>query len=285
MKSGHGSIAARYAFLVSNLTPYYGLGEAGSIARIVFEDAFQLRDGKSAGAFPEQYRLRFDEILERLLQREPVQYILGQADFYGYKFEVDPRVLIPRQETEELVHWVLESCKAEALDGKRLLEVGSGSGCIPIVLGKKRPELEIVSVDVSEGALNVARRNGERLGASIDWRRLDFLDPATWSGLGVFDLLVSNPPYIDPLEREHIPAHVFEFEPHQALFTENNPMEFYKSFAQFSSDYMKRSGKIFLECNEFRINEVSEVFKKTGHETIEARRDMNRKYRMMMIIK
>lgn len=285
MKSGHHSIAVRYAFLVSKLTPYYGLGEAGSIARIVFEDAFQLRDPNSPDAFPELYRPRFDEILERLLLREPVQYILGQADFYGYKFEVDRRVLIPRQETEELVHWVLESWKGEALQGKRLLEVGSGSGCIPIVLGKKRPELEIVSVDVSEDALDVARRNGERLGASIDWRRLDFLDPATWAGLGVFDFLVSNPPYIDPFEREHIPAHVFEFEPHQALFTDENPMEFYNSLAQFSSDFLKESGKIFLECNEFRINEVTQVFKKAGYETIEARRDMNGKYRMILIIK
>lgn len=254
--------------LTTTLTPLYGQSEAASIARIVVEDVPDIES-------------RFDEILSRLLQREPVQYILGQADFYGLKFEVNPDVLIPRPETEELVYAVLESCKGEDLRGKRLLDVGAGSGCIPIVLKKKLPALEIVSVDVSEEALGVARRNGARHGVEVDWRRLDFLDEQNWPALGSFDILVSNPPYIDPSESALMPSHVLDYEPAQALFTRTNPMEFYRAIARFCQKNFQQRRKFFCEINEFRAGEVEKVFREQGIEVLESYTDMQGKIRII----
>lgn len=260
-----------YSTLLKELEPLYGKGEAASIARIVVEDV------------PDLER-RFEDILSRLLRHEPVQYILGQADFYGLKFVVNPHVLIPRQETEELVYEVLESCKGEDMTGKRLLDIGSGSGCISIVLKKKLPALEVVSVDISPGALEVARRNAEKHGVEINWRCLDFLDPTTWPSLGAFDLIVSNPPYIDPSEKELMPPHVTDFEPHSALFTKNDPMEFYRAIASFSKIFLLPGGKIFLECNEFRLDEAMLEFKKQGSGEAERIRDMNGKFRIIKVL-
>lgn len=253
------------------LEPLYGKGEAASIARIVVEDVPDLD-------------VRFEDILSRLLAHEPVQYVLGQADFYGLKFEVNPQVLIPRQETEELVYEALNACKGEDMVGKRLLDIGSGSGCIPIVMKKKLPALEVVSVDISSGALEVARRNAARHGVEIDWRCMDFLDPTTWSSLGAFDLIVSNPPYIDPSEKGLMPPHVMDFEPHSALFTKDDPMEFYRAIASFSKKNLLPGGKIFLECNEFRLEEAILEFKKPGAGVAEGMRDVNGKYRIIKVL-
>ncbi|MBK8492242.1 MAG: peptide chain release factor N(5)-glutamine methyltransferase [Saprospirales bacterium] len=260
-----------YGALLEALEPIYGIGEAASISRIVVEDVVDLEK-------------RFEEILSRLLRNEPVQYILGQADFYGLKFEVNPDVLIPRQETEELVYWVLESCKGLDMKGKRLLDVGTGSGCIPIVLKKKIPALEVVSVDISTGALEVARSNAEKHQVAVDFRQLNFLDPQTWPGLGTFDLIVSNPPYIDPSEKAIMPEHVWAFEPHQALFTTNDPMEFYISLTRFANKNLLPGGKIFVEGNEFRLEMVVETFKKAGFDRIEQRTDMSGKSRMISVL-
>jgi release factor glutamine methyltransferase len=257
-----------YSKLLNALEPLYGKGEATSIARIVVEDVPDLD-------------ARFENILSRLLAHEPVQYVLGQADFYGFKFEVNPNVLIPRQETEELVFEALEGCKGQDMTGKRLLDIGSGSGCIPIVLKKKLPALEVVSVDISPGALDVARRNAEKHGVEIDWRCLDFLDPTTWPSLGAFDLIVSNPPYIDPSEKELMPAHVTDYEPHSALFTKGDPMEFYRAIASFSEKFLLTGGKIFLECNEFRLQEAMLEFQKLKTGQVEGIRDMSGKYRII----
>ena len=261
-----------YERLIAELTLLYGEGEASSIARIVVEDVANLDE-------------RFEEILSRLLQHEPVQYILGEADFYGLKFEVNPHVLIPRQETEELVYAVLESCKEQDLKGKRLLDVGSGSGCIPIVLKKKLPDLEVVSVDISAEALAVARRNAERHQVAIDWRQMDFLDERNWPALGHFELIVSNPPYIDPEEQHHIPPHVMDYEPALALFTTRDPMEFYRALAVFAQKFLKENGKIFAECNEFRAEDTLELFLEEGFTGVAAHRDMQGKLRIINALK
>lgn len=275
------SIKAGFERLVSLLEPYYGRGEAESICRIVFEDAFRISETKSELPFPPSHSDLFQSIASRLLKREPVQYILGQADFYGLKFEVNPHVLIPRQETEELVHWVLEEYKGVDLTGKRLLDVGSGSGCIPVFLKKRMPALEVVSVDVSGQALEVARRNAAKHQMQVDFRQLDFLDPENWPGLGSFDILISNPPYIDPSEKDLIPAHVMDYEPPSALFTTADPMEFYRAIARFSKKYLHKKGKIFLESNEFRLQEVLEELRNQGFDRVEWRSDLNGNPRMI----
>ena len=283
MRSGNESIAGLFKLLVSSLQPLYGPGESASIARIVFEDAFLLYDLKSEQAFPETHFYRFEEILTRLLRYEPVQYILGQADFFGLKFEVNPHVLIPRQETEELVLWILDSCAEAGLPGNRLLDVGSGSGCIPIVLKKKLPSMDIVSVDISPQALEVARRNSEKHHAAVDWRETDFLRPENWPSLGAYDLIVSNPPYIDPSEKERMSPNVLAFEPPLALFTSSDPMEFYQAIAGFARENLNAGGNIFVEFNEFRLEDAAEIFKKTGFKRAEGRTDINDNQRMLLI--
>lgn len=260
-----------YSKLLHALEPLYGKGEATSIARIVVEDVPDLES-------------RFEDILSRLQNHEPVQYILGQADFYGLKFEVNPHVLIPRQETEELVYEVLNACKGQDMPGKRLLDIGSGSGCIPIILKKRLPVLEVVSVDISPGALEVARRNAEKHSVEIDLRCMDFLDPANWPSLGAFDLIVSNPPYIDPSEKRLMPPHVTDYEPHSALFTREYPMEFYRAIASFSKFFLLPGGKIFLECNEFRLAEAVLEFKNLEFGQVDEIRDMSGKLRIIKVL-
>jgi len=279
------SIAAMFRSLTAGLEPLYGPGEAVSLARIVFEDAFDIRDLNSSRPFPEAGLARFEEIVKRLQQNEPVQYILGQADFYGLKFEVNPQVLIPRPETEELVEWVLESCRGVDMEGKRLLDVGSGSGCIPIIIAKKIPSLQVVSVDISPGSLEVAKRNAVRHKAEIEWRTADFLDEETWTSLGRFDLIVSNPPYIDPSERGLMPANVLQFEPHLAFFTTSDPLEFYHALARFALENLSEGGKIFVECNEFRLENVVSAFRKKGFSRIERRADIHGKPRILQVIR
>ena len=285
MKTGTGSVDARFRALVSSLEPLYGKGEAKSIAKIVFEDAFHIGNLTDPRPFPDIHLDRLKAIQERLLRHEPVQYVLGQADFYGLKFEVNAQVLIPRPETEELVHWVLECCKGKDLAGKRLLDVGSGSGCIPILIKKKLPDLEVVSLDISSGALEVASRNAEKHQTLINWRLADFLEPSSWSDLGLFDYVISNPPYIDPSEKGQIPPHVLDFEPHLALFTRSDPMEFYRALAGFGIKNLHPGGKIFVECNEFRLEEVSEIFRKNGYSGVKNRLDLAGKPRMLQIFR
>lgn len=279
------TIVEKFRFLIARLEPLYGQGEAASIARILFEDGFHLRGLNSSQPFPDAELDHFEEYLQRLLRHEPVQYILGQADFFGLKFEVNPHVLIPRPETEELVQWVLESCRGEDIAGKRLLDVGSGSGCIPIALVKKLPTLKVVGVDISPESLDVARRNANRHRAEIEWHCSDFLDPRTWPSLGSFDFIVSNPPYIDPSERVLMPANVTHFEPHLAFFTTSNPLEFYHALARFALKNLSAAGKIFVECNEFRLEEAAAVFQKKGFSSVERRADIHGRSRMLQIIR
>ena len=183
------SIQEYFNLLVRKLTPIYGKGEAKSIARIVFEDAFRLFDFSSVRPF--LFQQEFQSIQERLLKKEPVQYVLGQADFYGLKFKVTPDVLIPRSETEELVHWILETNQLEA---PRILDIGTGSGCIPITLKKKLPLAEVMAVDVSEKALAVAQENAQLNEVTVALQQVDILNKPDWNQLPKFDIIVSNPP-------------------------------------------------------------------------------------------
>ena len=211
------------SFLVEQLTPRYGEGEAKAIARIVFEDAFD-----HGRAFEEA---RFLEILQRLLAGEPVQYVLGEADFFGLKFKVSPHVLIPRQETEELVAWVLEHLKIfPPVHAPRLLDIGLGSGCIGITLKKKMPDLQLFGLEKSPTALAIAIENAEHIlssgtpnpqspkSSNPQFLQGDILNHSDWDLFPPLDVVVSNPPYIPHSEKSLVPEHVFAHEPALALF-------------------------------------------------------------------
>ncbi|MCE2822905.1 MAG: peptide chain release factor N(5)-glutamine methyltransferase [Saprospiraceae bacterium] len=269
--------------LTEALTPAYGGGEASSIARIVAEDAFHLK-GNAGRELDEVEYTRYLDISQRLLSGEPVQYVLGQADFFGMKFRVSPATLIPRQETEELVAWVLEE---PVSNGVKLLDVGLGSGCIAISIRKKRPGWTVYGMDVSEEALAVAQQNSETLvGGDTRFFHGNALKKQDWQNLPALDIVISNPPYIPAAERTLVPAHVLNHEPHLALFvTDDDPLLFYREIAGMSLEKLKSGGRIFFECNEFNAGEVAEMLGQSGFTSIESRKDICGADRMVRAVK
>ena len=199
----------------------------------------------------------FTEISKDLLTHRPVQYVLGEAWFAGMKFYVNESVLIPRPETEELVNWVVDSVNQSTNKNQKLLDIGTGSGCIPISVKKKLPELSVTSIDISIAALQVAKKNADSLSTSIDLLTINFLDENSWNELTGFDLIVSNPPYIKLSEGKNMSRNVLNFEPSIALFVpDEDALVFYKKILLFSKMHLTKNGYIFLEINETLGNEV-----------------------------
>jgi release factor glutamine methyltransferase len=220
-------------------------------------------------------------ITKRLINQEPIQYITGIAPFYGYFFQVNPSVLIPRPETEELVYLIHDYIKKNKLDAPRILDIGSGSGCIPITLNLLNVDSEILSVDISEEAIKVAISNNSKLGGTVVFEKLDILDENQWNRLGEFDIIVSNPPYIPNQEKSLMSSNVLDHEPHIALFVEDdNPFIFYKKIHDFAERYLKNEGAIFLECNEYNAQEVKSIYE--SQYVTEIVNDMQGKERMVV---
>lgn len=220
-------------------------------------------------------------IKKKLLAREPLQYILGQADFYGLKFSVTPAVLIPRQETEELVAWVLETLKRQ-LDCRHVLDIGTGSGCIPIVIKKKRPDLSVSALDVSLEALAVAQQNAALHHVDIDFIEYNILYRTAWYLFSSYDCIISNPPYIPLQESALMPPHVKDFEPALALFVnDENPLVFYEAIADFSKIHLTPGGYLFFECNEFNAKKVVQILETKGFSDVILQKDLNGKDRMI----
>ncbi len=219
----------------------------------------------------------FKQLLEDLETGRPVQYVLGTADFYGLKFKVNEHTLIPRPETEELVEKVL------AWVGKRplkVLEVGTGSGCIAIALKKCAPDLEILSVDIAEAALKIASENAAMNQVAVQFVAADFLDERVQSALGEFDVIVSNPPYIMTSEAALMENHVLNYEPHAALFVTNgDPQQFYKAILK-TAVKQERTRAVFLELNQGFASETLNLYKEAGWETV-LYKDLNDNFRIL----
>jgi release factor glutamine methyltransferase len=227
-----------------------------------------------------------DLFLHHLTQLEihkPIQYVLGEAWFKGLKFFVNQNVLIPRPETEELVEWVREAIQNSKFKIQNIIDIGTGSGCIPISLKKIFPEISVFALEVSEGALEVAKRNASNLQAGIDLIHLDFLNEENWSSLQKFDIIVSNPPYIKSSERESMHRNVLDFEPSIALFVEeDDALIFYRKIADFAITHLNQKGMVFLEINEALGKEVVSLFEGKGYETC-LRKDLQGKDRMLKV--
>lgn len=269
------------------LTPRYGEGEAASIARIVAEDVFSLKKHPER-VLTEAEAARFEHLKIRLAAGEPVQYVLGEADFFGLKFKVNPSVLIPRQETEELVAWVLESLKTAEVEQPALLDIGLGSGCIGISLKKNFPRLHLWGLEKSPAALQIALENAELILTSALCAPQtalllgDVLNPADWELFPPLDVVVSNPPYIPLREKSMIPEHVLAHEPGLALFVEDHdPLLFYRAIAHFCQEKLRPGGAVFFECNEFNARQVVGLLKAEGFEPVELRRDLYGSDRMV----
>lgn len=259
--------------------------EAQSIARIVFEDCFQLQRSQFAQAtLNDTQASHLESIFSALQRKEPLQYILGQADFYGLKFKVDPRVLIPRPETEELVEWVLETIKTPSFNTSPcILDIGTGSGCIPITLAKKLLGAELWGLDVSSAALELAQENAELNRAQVHWLEVDILQEAFWTKIRpTFDVIISNPPYIPEREEALMPPQVTEFEPHLALFvSDDDPLIFYRQIARFAKQYLRPNGYLFFECNEYNASEVVTMLSEMDWKEIVLQKDLSGKERMI----
>lgn len=221
----------------------------------------------------------FLDILSQLKTSKPIQYILGETDFYGRTFRVNPAVLIPRPETEELVKWVLETGSTKNIS---LLDIGTGSGCIAISLKIEIPEAEVVAIDLSADALALAQENASLHKAVVTFIEKDVLQMHPTDLATTFDMVVSNPPYIALAEKDSMKANVLANEPHVALFVPNtNPLIFYERIAALAQAKLNLGGFLFFEINERFGKEVLALLVKKGFKHVELRQDLSRKDRMV----
>ena len=214
---------------------------------------------------------RLEKYSNELLTRKPVQYVLGQAWFAGMCLVVNEHTLIPRPETEELVNLCASWAAVNSIHHAplKILEVGTGSGCIAIALQKKLPSAKITALDISNEAIKVASANALANNTAITFITLDFLNEANWPGLGSFDIIISNPPYIADIEKESMAGHVLNFEPHTALFVEsNNPLIFYNALANFGNTYLNKGGAVFVEINQALGLQTQDVFVQNNYTTL-----------------
>ena len=280
------TIQQAYLQLLQQLSTLYDKRESGNIADLVTEKVAGLRKVdrivyKDTIISPEQQNL-ISKITTQLLQHKPVQYAIEEAWFMGMKLWVNEQVLIPRPETEELVNWIIKDIQNNENKGVLILDIGTGSGCIPIAIKRQIPQTSLTAIDISEGALQVAKMNSVTQNVLIDFQQLDLLDEATWQQLGHFDIIVSNPPYIRKSESLSMRKNVLNYEPHLALFvSDNDPLLFYKKIAAFGKTHLIHTGTIYVEINEELAQEVVTVFQKKGFSNVEIKKDMQGKDRMV----
>jgi release factor glutamine methyltransferase len=220
---------------------------------------------------PEFSRQKIEEIILRLKDIEPIQYILGVTEFYGLTFKVEPGVLIPRFETEELVDLIIKRNQNRAL---KILDIGTGSGCIAISLKKNLPKSDIWCYDISDKALEITRENAELNTVDIKPEKIDILSHSTLSEKG-FDIIVSNPPYVTNKEKSVMKKNVLNFEPTIALFVpDNDPLLYYKAIVLQAKKILKQSGELYFEINEAFGNEISTLLIENGF-IVEVLKDIN----------
>ncbi len=261
----------------------YDQREASNIADWVMEflTGFQRSERrlKKDLALNENQKIKLDEIRTALLQNKPVQYVLGEAFFYGLKLELNNHVLIPRPETEELVDWIVQDSKYKS--GLSILDIGTGSGCIPLALKSKLASAEIFATDISGDALELAKRNAFMLGLEVEFFLNDVLDEKAVESLPELDILVSNPPYIPSIERETMHPNVLNHEPHLALFVPDaDRLIFYRNILRIASVKLKKAGAVYVEIHEKMGNEMLELFVQ-HHFEAELRQDFQGRARMI----
>ncbi len=227
-------------------------------------------------------RKLFEQALERLLHHEPVQYIIGKKEFYGRSFKVNQNVLIPRPETEELVEWIITDTK-ELKDEVKILDIGTGSGCIAISLAKELPEANVSAFDISNDALKVAKENAKNNNASVIYKQLDILKTENLESK--FDIIVSNPPYVRILEKKRMQKNVLNHEPETALYVEDNDaLIFYKKITSLAASSLVEGGKLYFEINQYLAESTKSLVEEFGFEA-ELKKDIFGNYRMLKATK
>ena len=232
----------------------------------------------------------FFKTLEALKQQKPIQYILGETEFYGLTFKVNKHVLIPRPETEELVDWIIKNYDDSSEESQfKILDIGAGSGCIGISLAKNIPKASVYALDISKEALAVVKSNAKFNDVNITCVEADILTDDYFSTFGTefkFDVIVSNPPYVRNMEKSEMKSNVLDNEPHLALFVkDNDPLIFYKAIVDFAINNLKEKGQLYFEINQYLGEETKALLTKTNFENIELLKDLNGNDRMLKGIK
>lgn len=267
-----------------NLRALYPEEEIQAIYYLILSDIAQMSSAKyilKKNESATTYMLQLDDILQSLQAGRPIQHILGKADFYGSKFEVNAHTLIPRPETEELVHLIIQDFKQHT--NAKIIDIGTGTGCIPITLYKKLPSSEVWAVDISPEAIAVAKRNNAIQQTAVHFITADILEwEFIFSEKQDFDIIVSNPPYITPAEQQDMHPNVLNHEPHTALFVEESaPLIFYDYISDFALHHLKASGKLYFEINQYLSQETADLIRKKGFRKVEIIKDINGVDRMI----
>jgi release factor glutamine methyltransferase len=277
------SILQKYKSICNTLAKTNGKIEAQAMARLVIEKvtgikAFDALSNPNLLLSISQ-NLLIDAYVAELKLQKPIQYILGETEFFGINLKVNQHVLIPRPETEELVDWIIKSRENDYPD---ILDIGTGSGCIAIALAKHLPAARVYALDISYDALALAKENSMNASTSIKFLHNDILTLPSKIDGSPFDTIVSNPPYVRVSEKQQMQPNVLENEPHIALFVDDNDaLIFYKAIAQTATNHLKPNGTIYCEINEALGKETAEVFSDFGFADIEVRKDINGKERML----
>ena len=267
------------------LYPLYGKGESDAIIRLIFHyvKGWNLTDMliHSKDELSPFVKEEIDGILQRLLNYEPIQYITGEARFHGMELNVRPGVLIPRQETDELVDIIIDENKNR--EDLRVLDLCTGSGCIAIALARNLPFSKVTAVDISDVAVEVAKENAEKLKAKVEVIKADIFDVPFPPGIkGKFDIMVSNPPYVMDKEALTMEKNVLDYEPHEALFVrDEDPAVFYRRIADIVVEMLVAGGRIYFEINPLACKEIMEMLENKGFEDVTAIRDSAGKERFI----
>ncbi len=271
--------------ILTDLEQIYERTEAANISYLLFEHFTGIhRQGiiSDPGIIIDKKTAElFEASVLQLKMHRPVQYVIGEAWFYKMKLKVSPAVLIPRPETEELVESVISYLKEKP--GLSVLDIGTGSGCIAIAIKRNLKKIQVTAIDVSIDALSIAKENSTAQQTDIHFIQTDFLDENTWKALPLFDVIVSNPPYIPENEKKALDKNVVAFEPHLALFVENNrPLLFYEKIAAFGKTHLNEAGRVFLETHEQFAEETAALFSNEYYKA-EIKKDLFEKQRMVIV--
>jgi release factor glutamine methyltransferase len=270
---------------IEALSPFYDIGEVESFFYLILEEKRELKRIDLALnpdlTFSVEEIQLWNSILKQLQQEIPIQYLLGKTNFYGLDFEVNSDVLIPRPETEELVEWIIETQNPKPkTQNPKILDIGTGSGCIAIALAKNIPNAQVFAIDVSAPALATAQKNAKINEVNVVFIEKNILETEDLEQQ--FDSIISNPPYVRELEKKEIKKNVLDNEPHLALFVEDNDaLLFYRKITELAQKNLSKDGKLFFEINQYLGKEMVELLEKMNFKNIELRKDMYGNDRMI----
>lgn len=282
------TIHSAYQYLKNNLANIYDEREAANIAELIIEKILGLK--KTERILNKHWPLKIEQIntienyLQELINYKPVQYVLNEAWFAGMKFFVDENVLIPRPETEELVEWIVQNAFTNSRF--RILDIGTGSGCIAIALKKKINNADVFALDVSENALKIAALNAQQnTTTDINFLKADILQNQMKINMPLLDVIVSNPPYITKKESAEMHSNIIAYEPHLALFVpDENPLLFYNAISDFALSHLKENGSLYFEIHENFANDIVNLMQQKGFQSIEIKKDLQQKNRMVKAV-